>query len=352
MAAEIAPGNFDVAADLPLLELLNVHKEFAVKGGLLRRRRAAVQAVSGVSLKVARGTTLGLVGESGCGKSTLGRVIVGLERPTRGSILFAGSDLSQRGTLERHRRDLQMMFQDPYASLDPRMRVGSAVAEPLAIQRIGTARSRVETVRQLLLDVSLPEEAAAHYPHEFSGGQRQRIGLARALALRPRLVVADEPVSGLDVSVRAQILNLMRTLQNECGLTYIIISHDLTVVRYVSNSIGVMYLGKLVEYGPVADVYDAPAHPYTRALLDAVPVADPERERSKQVRVLEGEIPAATDPPSGCRFHTRCPRAQALCATEEPSMRRFGVPGHEAACHFPLRQLASRGTSPTRSAKC
>jgi peptide/nickel transport system ATP-binding protein len=324
----------------PLLELVGVHKEYPVKGGLLRRGRGVVHAVSGVDLNLERGTTLGLVGESGCGKSTLGRLIVGLENPTRGTVRIAGDDISVRANRDRHRRDLQMMFQDPYSSLDPRMRIGSTLREPLTIQRVGSSKERAEMVRRLLLDVSLPAEAAAHFPHEFSGGQRQRIGLARALALRPRLVVADEPVSGLDVSVRAQILNLMRALQSDYMLTYVVISHDLTTVRYVSDTIGVMYLGKLVEHGPMADVYNGPAHPYTRGLLDAVPVADPDRERAKKVTPAHGEIPSAADPPSGCRFRTRCPFAQPLCAAEEPPMRRFGAVGHQAACHFPLREPA------------
>jgi oligopeptide/dipeptide ABC transporter ATP-binding protein len=232
------------------------------------------------------------------------------------------------------------MFQDAYASLDPRMPVGASIAEPLAVQHVGTRASRTATVHDLLDQVGLPRSAAARYPHEFSGGQRQRIGLARALALRPRLIVADEPVSALDVSIQSQVLNLMKSLQADLGLTYIVISHDLSVVRYLADRIGVMYLGKLVELGPSGAIYERPAHPYTAGLLEAIPVPDPGRERAKQAAAVKGELPSALNPPSGCRFRTRCPRAQDRCAAEEPPLRPFG-PGHLAACHFPLTEPAT-----------
>jgi oligopeptide/dipeptide ABC transporter ATP-binding protein len=326
-------------AEPPLLELTDVHKEFPVRAGILRRKVASVKAVSGVSFSVAAGETFGLVGESGCGKTTIGRLIATLERADAGAIRFNGADLgSLSGSkLRQARRHVQLMFQDSYASLDPRMRVGASVREPLTVQHLGTRAERTATVAGLLGQVGLPKSAVTRYPHEFSGGQRQRIGLARALALSPRLIVADEPVSALDVSIQSQVLNLMKSLQGDLGLTYIVISHDLSVVRYLADRIGVMYLGKLVEIGPSAAIYAHPAHPYTAALLEAVPVPDPGHERAKKPAVIAGELPSALHPPSGCRFRTRCPRAQQLCATEEPLPRPFGT-GHLAACHFPLEQ--------------
>ncbi len=334
------PWEADTAAGASLLELVWVSKEFPVSGsGLFRRNSATVKAVTEVSLSLTSGETLGLVGESGCGKTTVGRMAVGLERPTEGQVLFAGDDLAtmRAGELRRRRRDLQLMFQDPYASLDPRMRVGSIVAEPLAIQGVGSRRERETEVARLLGEVGLSPAAASLYPHEFSGGQRQRIGLARALALKPKLIVADEPVSALDVSIRSQILNLMKALQEAHGLTYLVISHDLSVVRYVADRIGVMYLGRLVEIGSGSDIYEHPAHPYTAALLETVPVPDPAQERSKRRAPLGGELPSPVDPPSGCRFRTRCPRAQDLCAEEVPPLRDFGRL-QRAACHFPLQE--------------
>ncbi|MGH3322534.1 MAG: dipeptide ABC transporter ATP-binding protein [Streptosporangiaceae bacterium] len=327
----------------PLVELRDVVKEYPVTAGMLRRTVGAVHAVSGVSFQIPPGETFGLVGESGCGKSTLGRQIVALEEPTSGSVVFDGRDLAAMRSreLRRVRRDLQLMFQDPYASLDPRMRVGAILREPLAIQRIGSRKEQDHRIAELLHEVGLRPSAAESYPHEFSGGQRQRIGLARALALRPRLVVADEPVSALDVSIQAQILNLMRDLRDRRGLTYVIISHDLSVVRYMSDRIGVMYLGKMVEIGPSHEVYDRPAHPYTMGLLEAVPDVDPgegRTETSAAARV-RGELPSAINPPSGCRFRTRCPLAQEICAEVEPPLRAFGTE-HFAACHFPLRSPA------------
>ncbi len=321
------------------LELRHLVKEFPVTAGaVMQRKIGTVKAVSDVSLTVAKGETFGLVGESGCGKTTIGRLIVGLEKPTSGQIWFEGSDIARlRGReFRRRRRDLQLMFQDPYASLDPRMHVGNIIREPLTVQKIGNRQEQDSRVRQLLQEVGLSPKAIDLYPHEFSGGQRQRIGLARALTLNPKLIVADEPVSALDVSIRSQIMNLMNGLQETHGLTYIVISHDLSVVKYLSDRVGVMYLGKLVEVAPSQDIYDHPAHPYTLGLINAIPEPDPKRERSKNLQPIMGELPSAMHPPSGCRFRTRCPRAQEICAEEEPPMRAFG-PRHIAACHFPLQ---------------
>jgi oligopeptide/dipeptide ABC transporter ATP-binding protein len=281
------------------------------------------------------------VGESGCGKTTLGRLIVVLEKPDEGSLRLRGEDVSKYrfGTLRRRRRDLQMMFQDPYASLNPRMRVGSILAEPLAIQGIGDAKSRRARVAEMLGEVGLPPSSVDRFPHEFSGGQRQRIGLARALMLNPAVIVADEPVSALDVSIRSQVLNLMKRLQAEHNTTYVVISHDLAVVKYLADRIGVMYLGKLVETGSGDDIYNRPAHPYTAGLLTAIPIPDPTVERVKDSVGVRGELPSPINPPSGCRFRTRCPRAQQRCADEVPELRSFGT-GHLAACHFPLQPPA------------
>ncbi len=323
----------------PLLEVRDLVKEFPVTAGvILQRKVAAVHAVSTVSFTVAAGETFGLVGESGCGKTTIGRVVVALERPDSGSVLLNGQDISalSGGELRRQRRDLQLMFQDPYSSLDPRMRVGSIIREPLSIQRVGTRQEQQQRVFELLDEVGLPRNAVERYPHEFSGGQRQRIGLARALTLSPKVIVADEPVSALDVSIRAQVLNLMKRLQADHGLTYIVISHDLAVVKYMADRIGVMYLGKLVEMGSAEDIYQRAAHPYTAGLIATIPVPDPEEARARKDAGIKGELPSPVTPPSGCRFRTRCPYAQDLCAQEEPELRSFG-PGHVAACHFPLQ---------------
>jgi peptide/nickel transport system ATP-binding protein len=336
---EVAAADGEGAEGIPpLLELRSLVKEFPITSGMLQRKVAAVHAVSDVSFSVPAGTTFGLVGESGCGKTTIGKVIVALEKPNSGSVTLGGVDVTGlRGTdLRRRRRDLQLMFQDPHASLDPRMRVGAIIGEPLAIQHLGSRRAQRDRVFELLGEVGLPKNAVERYPHEFSGGQRQRIGLARALTLNPRLIVADEPVSALDVSIRAQVLNLMKRLQASHGLTYVVISHDLAVVKYMADRIGVMYLGKLVEFGSAQDIYERAAHPYTAGLIATIPVPDPALERSKQGAVIRGELPSPVNPPSGCRFRTRCQFAQERCAVEEPPLRSFG-PDHAAACHFPLQ---------------
>jgi peptide/nickel transport system ATP-binding protein len=345
MAAERAPAlpAADGAGSEVLLSVEGLVKDFPVtKGAVLQRRVGWVSAVADVSFTIRSGQTLGVVGESGCGKTTIGRLVVGLERPTSGSINFQGRDLARSSGREyrRERQDIQLMFQDAYASLDPRMRAGTVLQEPLTVQGIGSRVERRQKVAEMLDHVGLPRTAVERYPHEFSGGQRQRLGFARALILSPKLIVADEPVSALDVSIQAQILNMMEDLQRELGLTYLFISHDLAVVRYVSSQIGVMYLGKLVEIGAADDVYLRPAHPYTKGLLDSAPVADPEAEQAKVRAGISGELPSAIHPPSGCRFRTRCPLAQEICAEVEPPLRPFPGPGHLAACHFPLQNPA------------
>ena len=328
------------APETVILQLAGVHKEYAVTAGsVLQRKVGAVQAVRGIDLEIHQGETLGVVGESGCGKSTLGRLIVGLEPPTSGRVVVAGRDLTKlRGAeLRRTHRDLQLMFQDPYSSLDPRMRVGTIVREPLVVQGIGSPAEQRERVGELLREVGLPAHAVDLYPHEFSGGQRQRIGLARALALQPRLIVADEPVSALDVSIRSQILNLMKRLQLAHQLTYVFISHDLSVVRYLADRIAVMYLGKLVEIGTGDDIYSRPAHPYTAGLIGSIPVPNPMVQRRRQRIPISGELPSPLNPPSGCPFRTRCPYAWSRCAEEEPALTSFGGK-HFAACHSPLQE--------------
>jgi peptide/nickel transport system ATP-binding protein len=334
--AEVAGANGDAA--VPLLQITNLVKEFPITAGVLQRKVGSVKAVSDVSFSVPAGTTFGLVGESGCGKTTIGKMIVALEKPSSGSVTLGELNVSKLrgGELRRKRRDLQLMFQDPHSSLDPRMRVGAIIGEPLAVQHLGSKRAQQDRVFELLGEVGLPRNAVERYPHEFSGGQRQRIGLARALTLNPRLIVADEPVSALDVSIRAQVLNLMKRLQASHGLTYVVISHDMAVVKYMAERIGVMYLGKLVELGSAQDIYERAAHPYTAGLIATIPVPRPTVERAKKGAAIRGELPSPVNPPSGCRFRTRCQFAQELCAAEEPQLRSFG-PGHVAACHFPLQ---------------
>jgi peptide/nickel transport system ATP-binding protein len=334
-----AKVDVEVREAKPLLEVEHLVKTFPVTAGaVLRRKVGSVSAIADVSFTVADGETFGLVGESGCGKTTIGRSIVGMEKADSGAIRIDGTEFTtlHGKELRQRQRDTQLIFQDAYASLDPRMRVGAILAEPLVIHGVGNRAGRRERVNELLSEVGLPGNAADRYPHEFSGGQRQRIGLARALALQPKLIVADEPVSALDVSIQAQILNLMSDLRARHGLTYVFISHDLSVVRYLANTIGVMYLGKLVEIGPAEAVYNRPHHPYTRGLIDTIPVADPWAGRAKRDDGVRGELPSAINPPSGCRFRTRCPFAQEICAREEPPLRSFGSAGHQAACHFPL----------------
>jgi oligopeptide/dipeptide ABC transporter ATP-binding protein len=342
--ANPAPAATERSAPDPgvVLEFRDVSKEFAVEGGgVLKRRTGTLHAVSDVSLSIRRGETFGLVGESGCGKTTLGRMGVALEAPTRGEVIFNATDLNAigRGELRELRRNIQFMFQDPYASLDPRMRVQEIIGEPLDVARRGTREQRRETVARLLAEVGLPADAASRYPHEFSGGQRQRLGLARALALNPEVIVADEPVSALDVSIRSQVLNLMKRVQKAHGLTYVVISHDLSVVRYMADRIGVMYLGKLVEIGTGDDIYERAAHPYTAGLLETIPEPNPEAARVKAAAQvpITGELPSPLNPPSGCRFRTRCPLAQERCAEVVPELRSFGGE-HRAACHFPLQK--------------
>lgn len=316
-----------------LLRLDDLVKYFPINSGFFNRTVGHVRAVDGVSFAIKRGEAFGLVGESGCGKTTLAQTVARLYKPTAGRILFEGQDLAALGSSQLHavRRRIQMIFQDPYASLDPRMTVGSIVAEPLEIFGIGSRAERDHLVRELLRTVGLNAAMVNRYPHEFSGGQRQRIGIARALALQPELIICDEPVSALDVSIQAQVLNLLRDLQSEFGLTYLFIAHNLAVVAYVCDRIGVMYLGKLVELGSTEQIIERPRHPYTKALLSSVPVGTPGLRRARAA--LTGDVPSPVNPPSGCRFRTRCPIARNTCATEIPALREIDD-GHWVACLY------------------
>ena len=324
-----------------LLRLSGVKKHFPItKGIIFRKEVARVHAVDGVDMELRRGETLGLVGETGCGKSTLARVIVGLHPATAGTIEFEGQNITNlpRPAMRHFRREMQMVFQDPYGSLNPKRRVGSIIGDPFAIHGVAEGTERKRRVQELMEVVGLNPEHYNRFPSEFSGGQRQRIGVARALALRPKLIVCDEPVSALDVSIQAQIINLLDDLQREFGLTYIFIAHDLSVVRHVSDRVAVMYLGKVAELGDKNRLYNRPRHPYTNALLSAVPVADPDQADQRERIVLSGDVPSPINPPSGCRFHPRCPKAQEVCVTDVPELipRLGDPPGEVAACHFPV----------------
>lgn len=318
-----------------LLEVKNLVKHFPVRKGVFSRVKAYVHAVDGVSFDLAPRETLGLVGESGCGKSTTGRALLRLIEPTAGEVIFDGTDVVSldRESMRQLRRDMQIIFQDPYASLHPRMTVGNIVGEPLTVHNLAKGSEKAERVVTMLGKVGLRPEHMRRYPHEFSGGQRQRIGIARALVVNPRLLIADEPVSALDVSIQAQVINLLEDLQEELGIAYVVISHDLSVVQHICDRIAVMYLGEVVEIATADELVMSPRHPYTEALLSAVPIAAPKARRGKKRLILRGDVPSPVSPPTGCRFHTRCPYKEARCVVETPPLRECG-PGHVSACHF------------------
>jgi oligopeptide transport system ATP-binding protein len=318
-----------------MLVVRNLVKYFPIRRGVLQRVVGQVQAVDGVSFSVRRGETLGLVGESGCGKSTTGKAILQLDRPTSGEVLLDNEDLVKlKGEdLRLMRRKMQIIFQDPYASLNPRMNVGQIIGEPLEVHGVAKGKEKEERVKELLRVVGLNPQFMTRFPHEFSGGQRQRIGIARALALNPSFIVCDEPIAALDVSIQAQVVNLLKDLQHKFGLTYLFIAHDLSMVRHISDRVAVMYLGRIVEIADWRAIYDDPKHPYTQSLLSAIPIPDPVIEAKRQRIILEGDVPSAANPPPGCRFSTRCPVRQERCYSDDPQLREV-VPGHWAACHF------------------